>query len=437
MHDYFPDWRHRLTDAHLNFEERRFYEFVISTFLIDWDRKQAVGETRTPDRNGARDFLERHYSDAIVSDSDLDLWHAALRWLFSEYPGKTEAIEEVPDSAAKGGKIEKHDRRTYDAEDESDLPPMLRFAFDQAATRADLSDHARLAYWNWLRRFGRFCAETDRALDDPGGAKPFLEELGRVDRLTSQSRNQALIALKFVFRRVLEPGVELDVEPARKADREQVMLSRKELDKLFAVMEPELRLMCRLMYGAGLRSPELLGLRVRDLNFAEQLLEVRGAASGELERATPLPASVVEELREHLQRVRAVFDLNEREGGPGAPLPDAVGKRNPESAHAWEWQWVFPSRNLTRDRESGERRRQHWNAFTFQRGVKRAAALAGIKKRVTPHVFRHCFAIHLLQSGAKPKTVQQLMGHRTLETTMAYFKAFRQDESGPKSPLDF
>ena len=462
--DSFKEWRGRLANGKLTFEERRFYEFAISEFLQEWESGPRM--TATPSRRQANRFLERHYSEAVMSEADLDVWRDALEWLF-EYGGIKPAPDELADPnpdplpdvdpatpqiptmflAADDEPFESDSELQSpiaavaneiapDVEDAPELPPLLRGGFDRAAKDHGLGESTAKAYWNWLRRFGGFCLESGRELDDPEAVSPFLRVLTAVDKLAPQSSNQGLIALKFVFRHVFQPGVELDVEPARKRDRTPVTLSRRELDQLFAVMESESGLMCRLMYGAGLRTPELLELRVRDLDFGQQLLRAPGS-SDEAEREAPLPQSMLQELRDHLQRVRAIFE-SERDELPGVDLPEDVAKAEPALAKDWNWQWVFPSRNLTRDKDSGERRRHHWNAFTFQRSVKKAAKLAGIEKRVTPHTFRHSFALHLLQAGTEPKRVQEVMGHRTLETTMSYVYAIEgEKEKAPRSPLDY
>lgn len=449
MSDSFEEWRVRLADGGLGFEERRFYEFAISAFLRDWEIQNPDANEIRPSKREAIGFLERQYTEAVVADSDLDVWRAALDWMF-EHGG----IEDFPDEKSEPSAVETEPRQPAeptpeaeseddlgtqpDFDDEPDLPPLLHGGFDRAAAEHQLNQRTAQTYWNWLRRFGRFTRERDTDLDDPDAVEPFLNELSSAEQLAPQSCNQALIALKFIFRFVFQPGIELEIAQISKRERTQVTLGRRELDQLFAVMDPELRLMCQLMYGAGLRTPELLELRVRDLDFKHQQL-LAPSQTGQSRRETPMPSGVLDELRNHLKRVRAIFekDKKEREDFPGVELPEQVAKRNPELAREWDWQWVFPSRNLTKSPETGARRRHHWNAFTFQRQVKQAAELAGIKKRVTPHVFRHSFATHLLMAGHKPKVVQQLMGHRTLETTMTYVHAIEdQRQNAPVSPLD-
>ncbi|MFT5465391.1 MAG: site-specific recombinase XerD [Verrucomicrobiales bacterium] len=444
MSDSFEDWRARLVSSGLGFEDRRFYEFAISSFLRDLETQD---ETR-PSRRAAAEFLERQYTEAVASDSDLDVWREALDWMFSE-GGFEAAPGEVPDEAASS-QPEAPDEVALPMflgeepeiapvfEDEPSLPPLLRGGFERAASEHALNDRTARSYWNWLERFGRFTRDRTADLDDPEEVGPFLKHLGTTEQLAPQSCNQALIALKFIFRFVFQPGLELEITQVSKRKHVQVTLGRRELDQLFAVMEPELKLMCKLMYGAGLRTPELLELRVRDLDFKRQLL-LAPSQSGKSQREAPMASGVLDDLRNHLKRVRAIFakDAEDLEKFPGVELPSEVAKTNPELAHEWDWQWVFPSRNLTRDPATGGKRRHHWNAFTFQRGVKKATELAGIRKRVTPHMFRHSFATHLLQAGQKPKVVQKLMGHRTLETTMSYVNAIKlQQENAPVSPLD-
>lgn len=447
MEESFQEWRARLADGDLSFEERRFYEFAISAFLQDWERGARM--TATPSRGQARRFLEKHYTEAIVAESDLDIWRAALEWVFDQggitpapdHLADPEAAELEPPPAEQEKDASWFDELAEEPADEDenyDLPPLLHGGFDRAAEEQDLGEQTAKSYWNWLRRFGGFCQRDGRELDDPDAVAPFLQYLRKKKKLSAHSCNQALIALKFVFRHVFQPAVELKIEPARKRDRIPVTLSRIELDRLFAVMDPELRLMCRLMYGAGLRTPELIELRVRDLDFDQQLLKAPGNGKDDLERDAPLPHVLLADLKEHLQRIHAIYE-NERDYMPGVDVPEVAASSNPDAARSWDWYWVFPSRNLTRDKSTGAKRRHHWNSFTFQRSVKKAAKLAGLEdKRVTPQIFRHSFALHLLQSGTPPKTVQKTMGHRTMETTMSYVHAMRRLEQleGPVSPLD-
>ena len=318
----------------------------------------------------------------------------------------------------------------------SSAPVLNRVSFERAAGDQKLQERTRKSYWNWLRRYDQFCRQFQIGMDVPGSVEAFLDHLRDVENLAPMSRTQALNALKFLYRHVLGKPFEANVKPARKSERSPVVLTRKELEMLFDVMDSDLQLMCRVMYGAGLRLTEMLELRIRDIDLDEQKLVVPDSR-GEPKRTAPLPKVVKEDLAKHIEIVLGRFEADRLNGAPAAEVSEAILARHPNAGTAWEWQWLFPSRNWTRDSETNERRHHHWNAFTFQRSVKRAAEKAGLTKKVTPHVFRHSFATHMLQAGTDPKTVQKLMGHRTLETTLSYLHAIRNEQKAVRSPLDF
>jgi len=214
-----------------------------------------------------------------------------------------------------------------------------------------------------------------------------------------------------------------------------VVLSREEVGQLLREMKGETRLMAQIMYGGGLRLIELLRLRVQDIDFGNGYLTIH-AGKGDKDRTTLLPVSLCDELNAHLQGVRELFAKDLKEGNANVWLPGALAKKYPKASQSWEWQYVFPSKALSRDPESGEVRRHHVNQSNLQKAVKRAKERAGISKRVTTHTLRHSFATHLLESGTNIRVVQKLLGHADVKTTEIYTHALQQNLGAVTSPLD-
>ena len=204
---------------------------------------------------------------------------------------------------------------------------------------------------------------------------------------------------------------------------------------MLGLMEGTIQLMARLMYGSGLRLLELLRLRVNQLDFAREVVVVRGG-KGDKDRQTVMPKLVAEDLHRHLERVKRLHEEDLAAGYGTVWLPEALGRKYQGAERQWIWQWVFPSRQLSEDPRSGVTRRHHVMENAFQKAVVKAARKAGIGKRVTPHVLRHSFATHMLESGADIRTVQELLGHESVETTQIYLHVMKKPGLGIKSPLD-
>ncbi|ATC65825.1 integrase [Nibricoccus aquaticus] len=256
--------------------------------------------------------------------------------------------------------------------------------------------------------------------------------------MSSSGQKQALNALVFFFREALKKdlGALGDfVRAKRKHPRIPVVLSREELNRLFDVLPGTYRLMAELQYGSGLRITELLELRVQSLDLARGRLLVRGG-KGDKDRATVLSQKLVSPLHAHLGRLRDLFAQDRASNIPGVWLPLNVERKYPNAGVQWPWQWVFPMRELSRDRQTGIVRRHHVLDGTFQRVTKTAAEKAGIDKRVTPHVLRHSFATHMLESGVDLRALQDLLGHANVETTQIYTHVTVRPGLGARSPLD-
>jgi integron integrase len=250
------------------------------------------------------------------------------------------------------------------------------------------------------------------------------------------TETQALSALLFLYREVLGRRLsELgEIVRARQPARLPVVLSREEVRGLLGRLTGASRIACVLMYGSGLRLLETLGLRVKDLDFALGEIRVR-RAKGAKDRVTMLPSALRPELEAHLERVRRLHHRDLAQGGGKVALPHAMERKSPGAAKDWAWQWVFPANRRYQD-PRGELRRHHLHESVVQREVRAAAIAAGIPKRVTCHSLRHSFATHLLQDGYDIRTVQELLGHKDVATTMVYTHVLNRGGLGVRSPMD-
>jgi integron integrase len=292
------------------------------------------------------------------------------------------------------------------------------------------------SYLHWARRYILF--HRKRHPRDMGAeeVRSFLSFLAVDQRVSASTQNQALNALVFLYKHVLnrELGI-VDAVRARRSRYLPTVLARGETQRVLSQLSGESRLICGLLYGSGLRLMECLRLRVKDLDFGAGRITVRDG-KGFKDRVTVLPQTLATELQEHLVRVKALHEDFCRRGQGGVELPYALERKYPRAGQEWGWQYVFPARNVSVDPRSGTRRRHHVHESVPQRAVRRAARLAAIPRPVGCHTFRHCFATHLLEAGTDIRTVQELLGHKDLNTTMIYTHVMRKPEINVKSPLD-
>lgn len=292
------------------------------------------------------------------------------------------------------------------------------------------------AYRGWAWRFAEFLGDRGPEMATRGDVELFLEGLAVKSRVSASTQRQALNAVVFLVRESL--GRELGELEFRRSVRGRgvpMVLSREEVRRLFAQMSGTPRLMAELAYGSGLRLMELLRLRVHHLDLERGQLKVF-AGKGDKDRLTVLPASLRPVLEAHLGRLKELWQADREAGMPGVWLPEGLERKFGKAGERWEWQWVFPSRETSLDPVSGLRRRHHAVDTTFQRMIKTAAEAAGFNKRVTPHTLRHSFATHLLEAGADIRTVQDLLGHASVETTQIYTHVMQTPGLGVRSPLD-
>ena len=300
-----------------------------------------------------------------------------------------------------------------------------------------LSPRTEEAYLGWMRRYHEFHGRKDPATLGAAHVTAFLSALATQRKVAASTQNQALAALLFLYREVL--GVELpwldDVVRARGPERLPVVLSRGEVRAVLSEMHGVTRLMATLLYGSGLRLLECCRVRVKDVDFGRRQIVVR-RGKGDKDRVTMLPAIVADELASHLELVRAQHRRDVAQGAGWVELPDALARKLPSAGRDWPWQWVFPATRGYVERESGQRRRHHLHETVVQVAVRRAVLASGIAKRATCHTFRHSFATHLLEDGSDIRTVQELLGHRDVTTTMIYTHVLNRGPGGVLSPAD-
>jgi len=294
-----------------------------------------------------------------------------------------------------------------------------------------------LAYVRWIKGYIYF--HNKRHPKDMGKheIEAYLSDLAVNQNVAASTQNQAFNALLFLYKQVLDLPFADDISAIRskKPVRLPVVLSVKEVGLLFEHMKGENSLMARIMYGGGLRLMELLRLRVQDIDFANGYISVR-AGKGDKDRTTLLAVSVRDELNLHLKSVRELFEKDLSEGHANVWLPGALAKKYPNAPKSWEWQYVFPSKSLSKDPQTGEIRRHHVNESGLQKAIRAARKRADINKRVTSHTLRHSFATHLLESGTNIRVVQKLLGHADVKTTEIYTHVLQQNLDAVKSPLD-
>ena len=305
--------------------------------------------------------------------------------------------------------------------------------------RRHYSIHTERAYRDWVRRYVRFHNMQSRDDLRPGEGKieAFLTHLARDRQVATSTQNQAMNALVFLYKHVLEQPLsgEINADHARRKARIPVVLTREETARVIALMSGVHQLVVKLLYGSGLRITECLRLRVQDVDLEMNALTVRNG-KGDKDRITTFPEKLVQPLKEHLVRVKAIHEQDLEEGHGQVYLPHALARKYPHADKDWRWQYVFPAGHRSIDPRSGQTRRHHLDPSPINKAIAKAIRLTGIGKRVSAHTFRHSFATHLLQRGTDIRTIQALLGHADVSTTMIYTHVLQQGGHGVTSPLD-
>jgi integron integrase len=316
-------------------------------------------------------------------------------------------------------------------------PPRLLDRVRQALRVRHMSKRTEEAYVQWIRRYILFHEKRHPSEMGEREINTFLTYLAVERRVSASTQTQALCALLFLYRTVLEREVgELEgLVRARRRRKLPVVLTREEVKSALSHIQGLDHLFLTLLYGTGMRLMEALRLRVKDVDFAANQITVRDG-KGAKDRVTMLPASVKPALQEHLKSVKRLHERDLREGYGAVYLPYALARKYPGAAREWGWQYVFPATVLSVDPRSGIRRRHHLDERVLQKAFREAVKEAGIVKPATCHTLRHSFATHLLQGGYDIRTVQELLGHRSVRTTMIYTHVLNRGGHGVLSPLD-
>jgi integron integrase len=292
-------------------------------------------------------------------------------------------------------------------------------------------------YVLWIKRFILFHQKQHPREMGEREIEAFLTSLAIQRNVSASTQNQAFNALLFLYRHVLHIELEESIQAvrAKRPQRLPTVLSREEARRVIAAMEGVEKLVVQVLYGGGLRLMECLRLRVKDIDFELNQIVVHDG-KGQKSRRTMLPEAIQEPLQTHLQRVRILHQADLKKGYGKVVLPGALTRKYPRAETEWGWQYVFPAKTMYQEKETGKRRRHHLHPSQIQRALKRAVATAGIAKPAHCHTFRHSFATHLLEAGYDIRTVQELLGHKDVSTTMIYTHVLNRGGLAVRSPLD-
>jgi integron integrase len=301
------------------------------------------------------------------------------------------------------------------------------------------SIHTERSYVEWIVRFVRFHGMRSR--EDLFPAEPkieaFLTDLAVHSNVAAATQNQAMNALVFLYKRALNHALpdRINAIRASKKINVPVVMTREEVAAILALMDGTAQLVAKLLYGSGLRIMEAVRLRVKDIDYQMKQLTVR-SGKGDKDRFTTFPATLIPLLQNHLAGVMTLHQQDLAQGYGEVYLPYALARKYPHTAKEWGWQYVFPARNRAVDPRTGLTRRHHVDPSVINKAIKVAVRRAGLTKQISAHTFRHSFATHLLQRGTDIRTIQQLLGHNDVATTMIYTHVIQQGGQGVPSPLD-
>ena len=407
----FPDWEYFLEASDYDVDKKNSARITIRWFL-GWCRKQGIGICRAH----AVDFLRTVRKEKKPTAAVFEIWRTNLLWFF-----------ENADSRASTDSILKTTRIISDWERR--LVGKIR--------QEGKSYRTEQAYLHKCRHFLGFLRKSDvdgLRIED---IEAYMDHLSVDLNRSIATQRQALNAIVYLFRNLLGVEVPEDLKFKRASAKAKlpVVLSRSEVQKVFSHLQGTWLLMGQVQYSAGLRIGELMSLRIKDVDFGQgNLIVVRG--KGAKDRRTLLAESLLGKLEEQIFRLRDLYAQDREADIPGVFLPPAVENRFPNAGKQWEWQWLWPSKNLSVDPRTGIERRHHLIERTYNNKLKHAGVQANLGKVVSSHVLRHSFATHLLEDGVDIRSVQDLLGHKSVETTQIYTHVMRKPGMGVVSPLD-
>jgi integron integrase len=344
------------------------------------------------------------------------------------------------DSQNRKERQDRNDRRVRQANLPCKVGPESEALLSQAKRLMRLqhkSYRTELTYLGWIRRFLAQTHVTDRTDIKASHLRHYLSYLAVERRVSAATQQQAFNALLFLYRHILQVPIEGLAETirARRTQRLPVVLTPREVEGLLDRLRAPYHLMAGIIYASGLRLNECMNLRVRDLDFERQTITVRSGKGGK-DRVTLFPPCLHQQVQLHLRDVRQLYAADRREKRPGVPLPFALERKYPNAVFEWAWYWVFPSNRLSVDPRSNKIYRYHMYSTTLQKHVHEAVSMLGMTKRVTVHSLRHSFATHLIEAGYDIRTVQELLGHTNVQTTMIYTHVAKKHKIGVISPLE-
>jgi integron integrase len=318
--------------------------------------------------------------------------------------------------------------------------PTGRKLMDQVRDRIRIKHYAKSTektYVYWILQYINFHNKRHPARMGKPEIEDYLSHLAQKRRLSPSSQNQAFNAILFLYREVLciQLSESINAVRAKRHKRIPVVLSVDEARRVIGGMSGAFRLMAELLYGSGLRIGECLSLRIQDVDFGRKTVMIR-SGKGKKDRLCVLPNAVQARLQEHVKKVSIVHQEDVRRGFGAAALPCALHRKYPAASREFRWQFLFPQARLYTNPKTGDRGRWHVDESLLRKAVKRSAVQAGVVKRATPHCFRHSYATHLLEAGYNIRAVQELMGHKSIETTMIYTHVMDKGVNTVKSPLD-
>ena len=311
---------------------------------------------------------------------------------------------------------------------------------EQLADKIRMKHYSRktvTAYVNWCRRYILFHEKRHpREMGKPE-IEAYMNYLANHVHVAASTQNQAMHAILFMYREILGVDIQgVESMRAKESKRLPTVLNREDTAKILNNVDGEpFNLMARLLYGCGLRLQECQQLRIKDIDFGMMTITIRGG-KGDKDRTVPLPNTLVKPLMDHMNIAKHLWSIDQQRGMPGVYVPDGLDRKYSNIGSEWGWFWVFPAQNYSVDPETNIRRRHHQYESGLQRAIHAASIRAGITKRVSPHTFRHCYATHLLWAGYDIRTVQELMGHKDIKTTMVYLHILYPGGVGVESPLD-
>lgn len=418
--DILPEFQKFLFEKKLVPERYVFFYALWASKYFAYARKKQI-KSDVYQENAVIEFIESLKSDLNMSDWQIRQAQDALRLYYFHYRGlKSNNLSTVKSTNSTPELLAEAKR----------LIRLKHYSFSTERT-----------YLQWIKRFLEYSQQTSKKENsaelDAADCKNFLSYLALKEKVSASTQNQAFNALLFLFRNVLckEMGDIAQTVRAKRGQKLPVVFSVEEVKRLLAGLNGKDLLITGLLYGAGLRLMELARLRIKDVDMDLNTLIVR-SGKGDKDRTTILPTTVKEQLKNHLNEVKRLHESDLSQGHGEVHLPDALSRKYPKAGRDWAWQYVFPANNLSVDPRTGKIRRHHIGDTAIQEMIKKAIKKAGIPKHATVHTLRHSFATHLLMNGVNIREVQELLGHKNVETTMIYTHVLRDMSNAPKSPLD-